>query len=266
MPTFKDITVVSIHGNNGIEQSIPAFNKTVEALPGCQKLLITNNKIDIDIPQKLVYQLMRHEDYSPFVVYCLKEYIETDYCLIVQQDGWALNADNWRDQWFDYDYVGAPAYTGVEKNPVIGYVYNPLFNHYENPHILQNGGFSLRSKKLLEAPTKYGITIKWDPLIGYNNEDYQLTCVMRPALENVGIKFAPTEIARYFSVEHLDIRVHDNMDLTKIFGQHCAMRKLLPNNVVQWHYTEEQTKSIPYESNLLNLLLYYGYDVYQPAR
>ena len=69
MPTFSDITVVAVHGNNGIESILPALKKTAEALPNCKQLLITNNKIDVDIPQKLVHQIIRYEDYNPFIIY-----------------------------------------------------------------------------------------------------------------------------------------------------------------------------------------------------
>jgi hypothetical protein len=263
MPNFSDITVVAVHGNNGIESILPALKKTAEALPNCKQLLITNNKIDVDIPQKLVQQIIRYEDYNPFIIYCLNEYIETDYCLIVGSDGWALNPNNWRNEWFNYDYIGAPGFTQDEKFAVIGYDYNPEKRIFINPNINQNGGFSLRSKQLLQAPTKYGITMKWDPTLSYNNEDYQLCCVMRPALESVGIKFAPIEEARLFSVEHLDKRIHEGLDLTKIFGQHSTTRRLLDNDVVQWHLTEEQTQSIIGETDLLNLLSYYKYNIYQ---
>ncbi|MDM3825391.1 DUF5672 family protein, partial [Proteus mirabilis] len=47
-------------------------------------------------------------EYNLFVLYQLMYYIETDYCLIVQNDGWVLNGQNWQDAYREYDYIGAP--------------------------------------------------------------------------------------------------------------------------------------------------------------
>ena len=52
MPSFKDITVVGIHGKSGIHNEIPSVEKTAKGLPGCKSLLITNEMVDSDITQK----------------------------------------------------------------------------------------------------------------------------------------------------------------------------------------------------------------------
>lgn len=38
----------------------------------------------------------------------LNKYIETDYVLIVQYDGFILNPKAWMDEFLEYDYIGAP--------------------------------------------------------------------------------------------------------------------------------------------------------------
>lgn len=72
-------------------------------------------------------------DYSDFLLVKLIDYVSSPHCLIVQWDGFVLDADRWAPDFLDYDYIGAPW---------------PQFSH---GHDVGNGGFSLRSRRLLEA-------------------------------------------------------------------------------------------------------------------
>lgn len=261
MPSFKDITVVAIHGNGGIESMIPALERTAAGLPGCQKLLITNELVTTDIPQELVFQPIGYAGYSHFMVYCLHTYIKTEYALIVQDDGWALNADNWRDEWFNYDYIGGLTHAALDGNELRwGYQWAEMPNA-KDMLVVQNGGFSLRSKEFLEAPSTYGITMIPQEMAELNNEDIQLCCMMRPSLEKVGMKFAPWEEAMLFSVEHLSPVLHKDLDLKKLFGHHSRFRRLQKDGSVKLHYTDEQIDMIPWEDRFIELLQHYGYSI-----
>ena len=65
--------------------------------------------------------------YSKFIVEESSNYFKTEHALIIQHDGFVLNAGAWTDDFLKYDYIGAPW-----PNRRVG-----------------NGGFSLRSKKLM---------------------------------------------------------------------------------------------------------------------
>ena len=261
-PTFEDITVVAIHGKDGIEREIPALRKNMEALPGSKGLIITNKPIETDIPQKLVHQTMNYESFQDFLVYGLFAYIDTDYVLISQSDGWILNPANWRDNWFDYDYIGG--YTHAAYVPS-----EQMFHtHYgwlgkEGALVVQNGGLSLRSRRLLEAPVKYGIMKVPMQHKDLRNEDIQLCCWMRPALEKVGMKFAPKEESMLFSFEHLHEDLHKDFDLTKIFGQHSRFRRLLDHktNKMTIDIPKDWNESFPLEDKVVDLFDHYGYDI-----
>lgn len=259
MSKFKDITVVGIHGNGGIANEIPAVEKTAAGLPGCKTLLITDKLVKTKITQKLLAQPMDYQGYSEFVMYCLHFYITTPYVLIVQSDGWILNADNWDDRWFDYDYVGAYTHAALENNQF--YMWYGWEGRTQNPLIVQNGGFSLRSKKFLEAPSRYGIVRKTQSEPTLNNEDVQLCCFMRPYLEKVGIKFAPFDVAKYFSFEHLSPNLHKDMDLKKFFGHHSRFRRLTGDNEMQWLLGKDEIKNIMREKEVYKLFKDYGYKI-----
>jgi hypothetical protein len=254
---YDNITVVAIYGNGEGLKAVPAINKTAECLPGARKLLITDRTLPTDIPQKLTAAQFDHAGYSKFCMYSLGKFIETDYALIVQHDGWALNAENWRDQWLEYDYIGGLTHAALVTNALIT---NYQWVGLDNALVVQNGGFSLRSKRFMNALTDYGIMPidHQNPML--NNEDIQLTTFLRKTLEKVGIKFAPDEEAQLFSFEHLCPGIHDGK-LHKIFGHHSRFRTLLGENKMLWHLTSEQTDAMPMERMAYDLFRYYDYQM-----
>ena len=114
-------------------------------------------------------------DYSRFMVKELGSRIETEFALVVQYDGYVLSGRRWRAEFLDYDYLGAPWSRGG----------------------VGNGGFSLRSKKLMQALR--------DPRIAeLVPEDVAICETYRGLLESeYGIRFAPVGIAGKFSFETL---------------------------------------------------------------
>ncbi len=122
------------------------------------------------------------EAYSTFMVKDLNRYVDTPFALVIQYDGFVLNPDGWRDEFLAYDYVGAP--------------------HVEDGEDFGNGGFSLRSKRLLEL-MEHDPSIQLPP--GVDNiptpEDWYICVMARAYLEAHGIHFAPVEIAKYFAIE-----------------------------------------------------------------
>lgn len=153
------ITVVSITGVDK-EGHESAIRKTMELLP------IPSMMQMIYIPG------MTRDDYSNFMVRNLRDCIFTEFALIVQSDGYAINRENWCDSFLDYDYVGA-----VFPNGEVG-----------------NGGTSLRSQRFINlCSTLPDPDMPEDAFICQKNKEY---------MESFGVKFAPMEIASRFSFEH----------------------------------------------------------------
>jgi len=258
MMTYDQITVVAIYGDGRGNVAMPALEKTAACFPGCKKLLITNQHLAVDIPQKLCGPL-DYYGYSAFCMYALHNYIDTDYALIVQHDGWALSADNWKDDWLNYDYIGGlvhAALVGEQFYTNFGWVGQP------DPIVIQNGGFSLRSKKFMQALVHNGILPKMYNIAMLNNEDVQLTGFLRPALEKVGIKFAADEEATMFAFEHISPIIHKDVDLTKVFGHHGRFRTLVDDKTMLWKLDDDNTKNIPWELKVYDLFSdHYGYRI-----
>jgi hypothetical protein len=121
--------------------------------------------------------IISRQAYSNFMLGKLGSYIETSHALCMQWDGYILNAGKWDSAFLEYDYIGAP------------------WQHFHDAHRVGNGGFSLRSRRLLDASARL-------PLDSSEPEDVQLCRTWRLHLEkDYGIVFAPLSVAERFAHE-----------------------------------------------------------------
>ena len=119
------------------------------------------------------------DEYSAFMLRGLATHITTPFVLVVQWDGYVLDASAWDPAFLEYDYIGAPFRSGPQG------------------WLVGNGGFSLRSAKLLAAMQNPAITIS-------NPEDTCICHENRDRLErDFGIRFAPSDVASRFSYERV---------------------------------------------------------------
>ena len=134
------------------------------------------------------------EAYNLFMIKEMNSHIDTDFALVIQYDGFILNPAAWTDEYLKYDYIGAPWYE-------------------DGRFTVGNGGFSLRSKRLLEILQKdETIQISAD-----EPEDTFICIEKREYLESKGINFAPADLARQFSLEANE---NDGVEWTNQFGFH----------------------------------------------
>ena len=146
---------------------------------GAVKLLSSIESDDKDVIK--IDKVGSIKAYSEFMIKKLNDYVDTEFVLVFQYDGFVLDAKNWREEFLNYDYIGSP-WIGYSPDswPRVG-----------------NGGFSLRSKRLLEIlahddEIKLPVPmIAEDGFICYESEKY---------LKSKGIKFAPVEVAGKFGI------------------------------------------------------------------
>lgn len=118
------------------------------------------------------------QDYSLFCIRELYKHVDTEYMLIIQWDGYVLNYLAWNPAWLEYDYIGAPWW-------------------YTDGLNVGNGGFSLRTRRLMELTAQDSAFDKV-----FHPEDDAICRKRRRYLETqYGVKFAPDELARKFSIE-----------------------------------------------------------------
>lgn len=137
------------------------------------------------------YTIKNIDDWNRKIIYDLHNYVQTDYAMLIHADGYVVGPNLWRDEWLEYDYIGAPW-----PLPQDDYSYRTP----EGELVRVGNSVSLRSKRILELPSKLGL--EWKSYYGNTNEDGYLCVHNRKILEENGCKFAPLEIAKYFSREH----------------------------------------------------------------
>ena len=123
-----------------------------------------------------VHAISSIEDYSYFMLKKLHHYIDTEFAMVIQWDGFVLNPWAWNAGFLDYDYIGAAWW-------------------YDDAYNVGNGGFSIRSKKLLE------MTAMDDNLEIFHPEDDVICRTYGQYFKDKGIKFADVKLAQKFSVE-----------------------------------------------------------------
>jgi hypothetical protein len=116
--------------------------------------------------------------YNEFVLRNLIDYIKTDFCLIVQNDGFIINPHLWQNIFLEYDYIGAPWDLNGMKV-------------WKRTNRIGNGGFSLRSRKLMEFIKKF-------KFIDYNTAEDVITSLV---IEKHKFKYPSVELACKFSLE-----------------------------------------------------------------
>ncbi|THD71659.1 MAG: hypothetical protein E7813_05095 [Bradyrhizobium sp.] len=145
--------------------------------------------------------------YSRFIIEDLNKFVETEHCLIVQADGFIVDPARWQPRFLKFDYIGAPwpEYVGLNGPG------HQRFRFGKNR--VGNGGFSLRSKKLLEATAQ----IRFDQLnLPIKSEDIVICHYYFADLRSAGIRFAPSTLAARFSIEIAT----GNATLNSVFGFH----------------------------------------------
>jgi len=147
--------------------------------------------------------------YQRFMIQSLAAHVQTGHCLIIQADGFVLHPQRWRDEFLRYDYIGAPWPDTIYVRSM------PL--HLRNT--VGNGGFSLRSKRLLDLIS----TVPFDQLVDQLRfptmvEDVLICHFLFDSLVARGIKFAPQRLAARFSIETKLHRFRQSLD--NVFGFH----------------------------------------------
>lgn len=193
---LDNVTLIAVTGTDALA--------TIESLRKCYSLLdfaevkLVTDQIKICNDHNIIIEYPSHPlnsyyNYNNYTFRELGDHVQTSHCLLVQYDSWILRPELWDDGWLQYDYIGAP--WPIKENSYICHDLNERVR-------VGNGGFSLRSKKLLDIPKQYNIPLTQEQ--GYFNEDGNACVYHRKQLLELGIKYAPIEVAAVFSHE-LDV-------------------------------------------------------------
>lgn len=201
MINLSNITLISICNDKYLKKTKKAMDYCLTKAKFYDAILIQDDNIN-------------EVSYAETCIFGLKNFIESDFCLVIQWDGFIINETLWNEAFLNYDYIGSPWGFKDDCRNRIG-----------------NGGFSIRSKKFLEVSS----TVKYNPF------DYDVYLPIQRASRNIapedwflcydryyylienGIKFPSMELAYSFAVEHpSSMREFDRENILtyKSFGFH----------------------------------------------
>ena len=227
MLDLSNISLISICDKNYVPQTLKSMRYCLNNCSFKNATIITDFNDDTLSDKEITFNYLNQKidkiAYSKFCINDLHKYVDGEFCLIVQWDGFIVNTSFWDWSFLEYDYIGAPWGFDEDCHNRVG-----------------NGGFSLRSKKFLEAVSiidynPYRCKV-YTPLQQWSiiPEDWFLCYDQYSFLKNSGIKFADVNLASKFSVEYSNnIKRYNKEDLSTYnsFGFHgdfnTAAMKLL---------------------------------------
>ena len=214
---LSQITLVCIEGTekeNNIRDAVNAL-KISSSVLSFKEIIILSPTPPVELPENIKYYKINKltwVEYNQFVVSELHKYINTEYCLLIQSDGFILNPHLWDDRFLEYDYIGHAfnfikypfQIKGVDEQVVAK-------KGVQGLNRVGNGGFSFRSKKLLNATAEIPHKCEKGEDAFICNDHYDF-------LVEKGIKFSPVEIADLFAKDYAEYNndtfgFHGNKDL-----------------------------------------------------
>lgn len=213
---LNNVTLVCVEGqtdNQHIRDSVKALAYSSLEINFKQIIFISPKVED----KETLYQIeklgiIHHEippldwiGYNNFILKSLYDYISTDYCLIIQWDGFVLNPHLWTNEFLQYDYIGAKWHYSHLKG--CRWLF-PEVKQRAYLNLVGNGGFSLRSKKLLQET-------KLAPFECNGPEDAYICNNYYDYFKTKGINFGTPEVADKFSRE-----MNHSLAWDSVFGFH----------------------------------------------
>jgi tetratricopeptide (TPR) repeat protein len=162
--------------------ALRALERSQRGLRFARTVFLTDSIPDgMELPGAIDFEridrLRSRDDYSRFVLKSLLPYVDTPHVLLIQWDGYVVNPDAFDPAFLECDYIGAKWYW------------------FDDGMRVGNGGFSLRSRRLLEALQDPGIELA-------EAEDITIGRAFRPLLErDYAIRYANEALADRFAFE-----------------------------------------------------------------
>lgn len=176
-PHLPQVTLVAAT-SVGLSATLAALRHSVAQVEFGRALLLSDRQPDglagSGIEWRAIAPLQSRADYSRFVLRGLADHVETSHALLVQWDGFVRDGHRWRAEFLDHDYIGAP---WPQHGMAVG-----------------NGGFSLRSRRLLQATRTLPDNDEPEDVAICRNHRQYLEQQQR-------LRFAELDVAQCFSYE-----------------------------------------------------------------
>lgn len=182
---------------NKVEEGIKALEYSSRDIEFNNIILFSDKDVSGNFELIKIDEIRKIKEYNNFILR-LSNFVTAPFVLIIQDDGHIVNPKLWNDNFFDYDYIGAPWPNSRKWNKRwIRYgddISSKIIKHSKYNQI-GNGGFSLRSQKFLEYSAKFE---RYDERLG---EDIYLNLYNYDKSKDFGINYPSLDLAIRFSYE-----------------------------------------------------------------
>lgn len=163
---------------NTYGMAVSALKRSLQQIKPARTIFLTDIDLKIDSIETIQIPTIRSKrEYSQFCLKELYKYFDTDFVLLVQNDGWVICGDSWDPEFLEFDFIGSPWL-------------------YQDGRNVGNGGVSLRSRRLQNILGTNEFIETFDP------EDEVIGRLYRRYLEEkYDIKYPSEDLADHFSFE-----------------------------------------------------------------
>jgi hypothetical protein len=218
MLNLDNITLIALTSIK-LEKTIKALLYSCKDIKFGAVKLVSDIKPD-NIPEPIIHEycdkISNIDEWNYAIIYKLGKYIDTEFAILIHDDGFIVNSNSWKPEFLNYDYIGAP---WPQPND------NFSFRDINNEIIRVGNSVSLRSKRLIDLPTV--LNLEWKPFHGFYNEDGFICVNYRHIYKQHGIKFADIDVAKYFSHESMIPEVQGIKPFA--FHRHYGTNEIYPN-------------------------------------
>lgn len=194
MVDLSKITLVTIDGTGkDTEKLLNVIDICTRKINFGEVILITADDTIQSTDKIKIHKIskMSYPEYNTFCITDLNYYVNTEFCLIVQTDGFICKPTNWIDEFYEYDYIGCP---WIDAEPgYFPWVTEPKYQ-------VGCGGFCLRSKKLLQAGANLTRDFVSRMTSAGMGEDVIICVALRNYFEYMKCKFPTGEFAKKFAL------------------------------------------------------------------
>lgn len=207
---LPDVTLLAISSDR-VQSNIDALVRCMGLMNFGAVKFLSHVKPD-NLPDGIQFEESMHlksiKDFDYYAFRCLGKHVQTSHCLMVQDHAFILHPEIWKDDWLQFDFCGA---LWPERPEFISQSTGTLVR-------LGNGGFSLRSKRIMDLPEKLDLPVVEDR--GFSNDDGLLNSLYRKVLLENGVVYPEAIDIPEFSYEN---DTPENINITKFFGFHRYM-------------------------------------------
>ena len=110
MLNLKNVTLIALSSIK-LEKTIKALEYSCRGISFGGVKLVSDTRPD-NLPDFITHEfcpkMSNIDEWNYAAIYELPKHVSTEFAMLIHDDGFVVNPESWRDEFFEYDYIGAP--------------------------------------------------------------------------------------------------------------------------------------------------------------